>query len=67
LFHAIEHHVPHAVYVNDLDQDEGDERVKQAYGENYTRLAAIKHKYDPTNVFRANKNLRPAATQSAGA
>jgi FAD/FMN-containing dehydrogenase len=67
LFHAIEHHVPHAVYVNDLDQDEGDERVKQAYGENYTRLAAIKHKYDPTNVFRANKNIRPAATQSAGA
>jgi FAD/FMN-containing dehydrogenase len=67
LFHAIEHHVPHAVYVNGLDQDDGDDRVKQAYGENYTRLAGIKYKYDPTNVFRANKNIRPEATQSAGA
>jgi FAD/FMN-containing dehydrogenase len=68
LFRAIDQHVPRAVYVNDLDQDDGDERVRQAYGENYPRLVAIKQKYDPTNFFRANRNIRPAAdAQPAGA
>jgi hypothetical protein len=68
LFHAIEEHVPPAVYVNDMDQDFGDERVRQAYGENYSRLVAIKRTYDPTNFFRANRNIKPAAdTQAAGA
>jgi FAD/FMN-containing dehydrogenase len=65
LFQAIEQHVPHAVYVNDLDRDEGWERVKHAYGENYTRLVAIKQRYDPMNLFRMNKNIRPAADPQA--
>ncbi len=47
------------VYVNYLDEDEGDARVKAAYGPNYERLVAIKKKYDPTNFFRLNQNIKP--------
>jgi FAD/FMN-containing dehydrogenase len=47
------------VYVNNLG-DEGEDRVKSAYGANYGRLAALKRKFDPTNLFRANQNVRPA-------
>jgi FAD/FMN-containing dehydrogenase len=46
-------------YVNFLTQDE-QSRVKDAYGANYDRLATIKAKYDPTNVFRVNQNIAPA-------
>ena len=47
------------VYVNYLG-DEGEARVKSAYGANYERLRAIKEKYDPTNFFRLNQNVKPA-------
>jgi FAD/FMN-containing dehydrogenase len=47
------------VYVNNLGE-EGEERVRAAYGANFERLAAIKRKFDPTNLFRANQNVRPA-------
>jgi len=52
------------VYVNYLGQeaDEGAERVKSAYGpEKYARLVALKQKYDPTNLFRLNQNIKPSA------
>jgi hypothetical protein len=48
------------VYVNDLGE-EGEERVMAAYGLNYERLSALKKKYDPTNFFRLNHNIKPAA------
>jgi hypothetical protein len=50
------------VYVNYLgrEADEGADRVKSAYGpEKYQRLVALKNKYDPTNLFRLNQNIRP--------
>jgi FAD/FMN-containing dehydrogenase len=47
-------------YVN-LIGDEGPERVRSAYGErHYAKLAAVKRKYDPDNVFHRNQNIRPA-------
>lgn len=52
---------PHTkgVYVNHLDVDDGNARVKAAYGKNYERLLNIKRKYDPTNFFRLNNNIVP--------
>jgi hypothetical protein len=47
-------------YVN-MMMDEGQERVRAAYGGNYDRLARIKATYDPDNLFRVNQNVRPAA------
>jgi FAD/FMN-containing dehydrogenase len=46
-------------YVNFMMEEEGKERVKASYRDNYERLAAIKGTYDPTNFFRANQNIKP--------
>jgi len=46
------------VYVNFMSAGEED-RVKVAYGPNYDRLVSIKNKYDPTNLFRVNENIKP--------
>jgi hypothetical protein len=46
-------------YVNFME-DEGEERVRAAYRGNYDRLAAVKSRYDPANLFRHNQNIRPA-------
>jgi hypothetical protein len=46
-------------YVNFM-MEEGHDRIRATYGENYDRLAAIKKQYDPTNFFRVNQNIRPA-------
>jgi FAD/FMN-containing dehydrogenase len=40
--------------------------VREAYGPNYERLAALKNKYDPTNFFRFNQNVQPSAQKAAG-
>ena len=51
----------HGAYVNFLG-DEGEGRVRAAYpGATWERLAAIKAQYDPTNLFRLNQNIPPAA------
>jgi hypothetical protein len=47
-------------YVNFMMDDEVDGRVQATYGPNYARLAQIKAKYDPSNFFRVNQNIRPA-------
>ncbi len=46
-------------YVNFLMGDEGEDRVKKTYGDNYERLVVIKNKYDPGNLFRVNQNIKP--------
>jgi hypothetical protein len=46
-------------YINFM-MDEGEERVKATYRDNYARLAAVKAKYDPRNFFRVNQNIKPA-------
>ncbi|RPI17539.1 MAG: FAD-binding oxidoreductase [Ignavibacteriae bacterium] len=47
-------------YVNFM-MDEGEERIKATYKDNYQRLASVKKKYDPNNFFRVNQNIKPAA------
>ena len=51
-------------YVNFM-MDEGGDRVKASYGGNYKRLAEIKAKYDPTNLFRVNQNIKPSPKRRA--
>jgi FAD/FMN-containing dehydrogenase len=46
-------------YVNFMMADEGEARVKAAYGPNYDRLVALKRRYDPNNLFRVNQNIKP--------
>lgn len=58
LFAATAPHATGGVYVNFMPEDEID-RVAQAYGGNYARLAALKAKYDPDNLFRLNQNVQP--------
>ncbi|MDX6336152.1 MAG: hypothetical protein QOG05_3492 [Streptosporangiaceae bacterium] len=59
-FTAMEPHLEHAVYVNNLGT-EGPDRIRAAYGPNYPKLAEIKYRYDPANTFRLNQNVSPVS------
>jgi hypothetical protein len=59
-FEALHPHSAGGAYVN-MMMDEGQERVRASYRDNYDRLARIKATYDPDNVFRINQNIQPAA------
>ncbi len=48
------------VYINFQTADEGQDRVQASYGQNFDRLAEIKAKYDPQNLFRVNRNVSPS-------
>jgi hypothetical protein len=56
---AVHPHNLGAGYLN-FNMEEGEERIRATYGDNYDRLASIKKKYDPTNFFRVNQNIKPA-------
>jgi FAD/FMN-containing dehydrogenase len=58
LFDATAPFATGSVYVNFMPDDEKG-RVEKAYGKNYRRLAEIKRRYDPDNLFRMNQNIRP--------
>jgi FAD/FMN-containing dehydrogenase len=64
LFNAATPYATGGVYVNFMPEDETD-RVRGAYGINYDRLAAVKARYDPGNLFRMNQNIGPAAARDA--
>ena len=65
-YDALHPHSAGGAYVNFL-MDEGEERVKATYGDNYERLVAIKDKYDPENLFRVNQNIKPSERKSGAA
>lgn len=44
-------------YINFLTEDEGTDRTRDAYGDNYDRLVDVKQKWDPDNFFHVNKNI----------
>lgn len=60
---ALAPHTTGGDYVNDLgsEAEEGMERIKAGYGANYGRLTAVKNRYDPSNFFRHNSNIKPMA------
>jgi FAD/FMN-containing dehydrogenase len=58
-FDALHPHSAGGAYVN-MMMDEGQERVRASYRDNYDRLARIKAQYDPGNLFRVNQNIEPA-------
>lgn len=65
-FHGTMAPFSRGVYINNLGS-EGEERVRAAYGQTkYERLVALKHRYDPDNVFRHNQNIRPSGTRLPG-
>jgi len=57
-FEALHPYSAGGAYVN-MMMDEGQERVREAYRDNYDRLARIKASHDPDNVFRINQNIEP--------
>ena len=59
-FDALHPYSAGGAYVNFM-MEEGQDRIKAAFRDNYDRLAAVKKKYDPANFFRVNQNIRPAA------
>ena len=55
-------HTTSGVYLN-FTSDTGDERVREMYGaERYSKLVALKDRYDPSNAFRLNQNIKPSAS-----
>jgi FAD/FMN-containing dehydrogenase len=59
-FEALHPYSAGGAYVN-MMMDEGQERVRASYGDNYDRLTRIKGTYDPDNLFRVNQNIQPQA------
>ena len=57
---ALHPHSAGGAYVNFM-MDEGKDGVKDSYRDNYDRLAAVKAKFDPTNLFQVNQNIQPAS------
>jgi FAD/FMN-containing dehydrogenase len=64
-FEAVHPYSAGGAYVNFM-MEEGEDRIRATYRDNYARLAAVKAKYDPGNFFRVNQNIRPEASAQAG-
>ena len=59
-FDALHPYSAGGAYVNFM-MDEGQDRVKASFRENYDRLASVKQQYDPGNLFRVNQNIQPVS------
>ena len=57
-FDALHPYSAGGAYVNFM-MDEGGDRIKATYRDNYDRLVEVKNKYDPNNLFRVNQNIKP--------
>ena len=57
---AIHPHLADRRWMNYLGDDDADDEIRSAYGPNFERLAEVKRRYDPDNVFRSNHNIEPA-------
>jgi len=55
---ALHPHSAGGAYVNFM-MEEGEDRIKATYRDNFARLVAVKNTYDPTNLFRVNQNIKP--------
>jgi hypothetical protein len=58
-------HTEKGAYVNFMMDDEGDDRIKATYRDNYAKLTQIKRRYDPKNLFRGNQNIKPTPKTKA--
>jgi hypothetical protein len=56
---ALHPHSAGGAYVNMMMHDEGADRVRESFGENFDRLVEVKRRYDPENRFRINQNIAP--------
>ena len=56
---ALHPHSSGGAYVNRMMDDEGEDRIRASYRDNYPRLVAAKKRYDPDNLFRVNQNICP--------
>jgi FAD/FMN-containing dehydrogenase len=64
-FDALHPYSAGGAYINFM-MEEGTDRVKASFRDNFERLGAIKKRYDPSNFFRVNQNIRPADGPSPG-
>ncbi len=61
---AVHPYSSRGAYVNFM-MDVSEERIRATYGDNYEKLVAIKNKYDPTNLFKVNQNIKPSVKKSS--
>ena len=59
---ALHEHSAGGSYINFM-MEEGQDRIRATYGDNYERLQEVKARYDPDNVFHVNQNIEPATTE----
>lgn len=60
-YDAVQPHLAARHYVNYLEDEAGETQIREAYGPNYERLAALEARYDPGSLFHLDQNIPPKA------